>query len=120
MSTSRTDRHNNPTAFTTDVAVNARLVLNQDYMFGEPFKIGGNLYHTAKLIGDPIEITIRVIDRISYFTKIGTPRWTYIALPKYDWAARTFEQKRDTIGYHYRHEGGTEMKHLFPNYDITI
>jgi hypothetical protein len=112
----RTDDNNNPTAFTTDLAKQAGLVRGQDYFVGSPFAFNGGIYYTAKLIGDPIEITIRLIDAVGYYTAIGQQRWTYIALPKFVWNALTPEEKRDVIGFHYQHEGGTAMRGLFPNY----
>jgi hypothetical protein len=113
----RTDANNNPTAFTSDVAKEAGLKLGVDYNLGQAFIGGdGRTYHTAHLLGDPIAITIRVIDSISFDTSIGTMRWTYIAIPKFIWALLTFSQKRDVIGWMYQREGGTEMRSLFPNY----
>jgi hypothetical protein len=114
----RTDENNNPAAFTVDIARQADLVPGTDYEPGTPFPAPSTLV-TAKLLGDPVAITIRVIDAISYFTKSGSPRWTYAAIPAYVWSSWVFEQKRDMVGYHYRHEGGTAMKSLFPNYDFT-
>lgn len=111
----RTDRNNNPAAFTTDIAKQAGLVLGTDYEAGDPFPAPSTLV-TAKLIGDPVSITIRVIDKIGYFTKAGQPRWIYIALPRFIWAGLSAEQKRDIVGYHYFHEGGIAMRSLFPNY----
>ncbi len=111
----RTDANNNPAAFTTDIAKQAGLVLNVDYCAGDPFPTPSTLV-TAKLLGDPIKTTIRVIDAIGYRTNAGAPRWTYICLPKFVWNAFSYEQKRDVIGYHYLNEAGTEMRHLFPNY----
>jgi len=111
----RTDANRNPAAFTTDIAKQAGLVLGMDYEAGDPFPAPSNLV-TAKLIGDPIAITIRVIDAIGYRTKAGAPRWTYICLPKFVWKSLSYDQKRDVIGYHYMNEAGTEMRHLFPNY----
>ncbi len=111
----RTDRNNNPAAFTTDIAKQAGLVLGTDYVAGDPFPAPSMLV-TAKLLGDPIAITIRVIDKIGYFTKAGQPRWIYAAIPKWLWNEMTADMKRDMIGYHYQHEGGTEMRGLFPNY----
>lgn len=111
----RTDENNNPAAFTTDIAHQAGLVEGVDYEAGEPFPAPSTLI-TAKLLGDPITLTIRVIDAIGYFTHAGTPRWTYIAMPKFIWNALTLDQKRDVIGFHYQHEGGTAMRGLFPRY----
>jgi hypothetical protein len=112
----RTDSHNNPAAFTTDIAKQGGLVLGTDYTQGDPFTAGTMTLYTARLIGDPIELTIRVIDAIGYRTKAGATRWTYICLPKFVWKSLSYDQKRDVIGYHYLNEAGTEMRHLFPNY----
>jgi hypothetical protein len=119
----RTDENNNPAAFTCNIAEQAGLVEGADYEQGDPFSVpapGGmrTLYYTAKLLGDPIALTIRVIDAIGYYTKGGTPRWIYIALPKFVLDALTPDQKRDVIGYHYEREGGVTMRSLFPNYGI--
>lgn len=111
----RTDTHRNPTAFTTDVAKEAGLTEGTDYTQGDPFTVATHIYYTARLIGDPISVTIRVIDAIGYYSKWGN-RWTYIALPKFIWMSLTADEKRDVIGFHYLHEGGTTMRGLFPNY----
>lgn len=113
----RTDANNNPAAFTTDIAKQAGLKLGIDYEEGDPFPSPStSKLITARLLGDPVAITIRVIDVIGYYTQAGNPRWIYIALPKYLWRSMTLDQKRDIIGFHYMHEGGTEMRKLFPNY----
>jgi hypothetical protein len=112
---SRADRHNNPTAFTINVAKQAGLVLGVDYEVGDPFPKAKKEF-TAKLLKDPIETTIRVIDKIGYFTANGVPRWTYIQLPKFVWISLDMSSKIDVIGFHYEHEGGVEMMHLFPKY----
>lgn len=111
----RTDRNNNPSAFTTDIARQAGLEYGTDFINGDPFPAPSNLI-TAKLLGDPVELTVKVIDAIGYFTKSGTPRWTYIALPRFIWDGLTAYQKRDVIGFHYEHEGGVALRGLFPNY----
>ena len=111
----RTDNNNNPAAFTVDIAKQAGLVLGTDYVAGDPFPAPSTLV-TAKLLGDPVAITIRVIDAIGYRTKAGVPRWTYICLPKFIWKSLTAAQRLDVIGYHYQNEGGTTMRGLFPNY----
>lgn len=113
----RTDRNNNPTAFTVDVARAAGLVEGTDYTQGDPFTVPGQngpvTYYTARLIGDPIQLTIRAIDHATYYTKGGHQRWTYIAIPKFVWDALEPPMKKKVIGFHYQHEGGTEMKSLF-------
>lgn len=111
----RTDDNNNPAAFTTDIASQAGLILGSDYERGTQFPNGEQLW-TAKLLGDPIQLTIRVIDSIGYYTKRGIPRWTYIALPKFVWDSLDSDGKRDIVGFHYMNEGGTTMRSLFPNY----
>lgn len=128
MTQFRTDTHNNPTAFTTDVAAEAKLKLGVDYTVGDGFTAkfsdkvrAGNFditLHTARLIGDPIALTIRVIDALSFQTTHGTPisRWGYITMPAFLWHELSPVQKRDVIGWMYQREGGTTMKHLFPNY----
>ena len=119
----RTDSNNNPTAFTTDIAKEAGLVLGVDYEQGDPFSAvspvppyPATTYYTAKLIGDPVAITIRVIDTIGFYVSAERGRWTYIAIPKFLWDVLTPDGKRDVIGFMYQREGGTEMRNLFPNY----
>lgn len=111
----RTDDNLNPAAFTTAIAAQAGLVSGTDYVDGTPFPAPSSLV-TARLLGDPIAITIRVIDAIGYRTKAGVPRWSYICLPRFVWAALSDDQKRDVVGYHYENEGGTAMRGLFPRY----
>lgn len=115
MSTFRTDRNNNPTAFTTDIAKEGGLVFGQDFTQGESFGAGGGQLFTAKLIGDPIALTVRVIDKIGF--RVGSdpfkPRWTYINLPYDIWKSLAAAQKAQVIGDMYKCEGGTEMAHLF-------
>ena len=111
----RTDEHRNPTAFTSDLAKQAGLVLGTDYEVGKPLFPASTLT-TARILGDPVEVTIRLIDAVGYYTKAGIPRWVYIAMPRLVWAALSHDQKRDVIGFHYQHEGGTAMRGLFPNY----
>ena len=114
----RTDRNNNPAAFTTAIAHEAQLIEGVDFAQGEPFTVSGSLtsssqYFTAKLLKDPIETTIKVIDKIGFYTKGGQIRWTYIGIPKWIWDSLTHDVKVQTIGFMYQHEGGTEMKGLF-------
>jgi len=109
--TYRTDRHRNPTAFTVDIAKQAGLKLGQDYEIGDPFADGR--FHTARLLGDPIELTIRVIDSIGFYTRKGQRRWEYIAIPQFVWDSLTFYLRRRVIEFMYQHEGGTELKHIF-------
>ena len=111
----RTDDNHNPTAFTTDLAEEARLVEGVDYIIGTPFPPPSTL-DTAHLLGDPIQTTIRVVDSVGFYTEEGGQRWVYIGIPKFIWDSLTPPQKRDIIGFMYQHEGGTAMRPLFPNY----
>lgn len=112
----RTDEHNNPAAFTTDIAKMARLQEGIDYEIGAPFKAGASTYFTAKLLKDPVATTIQVIDHIGFYTTTGHQRWIYIGIPYVVWYNLTSARKRDVIGFMYGHEGGVTMRHLFPNY----
>ena len=111
----RTDSNRNPTAFTTDVAAQAGLKLGTDYQQGEAFPAPSTL-HTALLLGDPVQLTIRVIDAIGFDTRAGQARWPYINMPKFTWDLLTPAQKRDVIGWMYQKESGVTMRPLFPNY----
>lgn len=129
----RTDSHNNPTAMTTAIAHEGGLVLGTDYTQGDSFKVPGGVLYTARLIGDPIALTIKVIDDIGFYTLAGAQRWTYIGAPRFWWNSLpdtgplggvllqgatgpiTFS-KRDVIGFMYAREAGVAMRHLFPNY----
>lgn len=111
----RTDDNNNPAAFTTALASQAGLVKGVDWQDGTRFPQPSTLV-TAKLLGDPVAITIRLIDQVGYYTQGGVARWSYIAMPKFVWDALSADEKRDVIGFHYQHEGGIAMRGLFPNY----
>lgn len=111
----RTDDNNNPAAFTTDLARQAGLVKGVDYVDGSPFPPPSTLI-TAKLLSDPIAITIRLLDKVGYYTKDGKARWNYIQIPQFIWLSLSPDQKRDVIGFHYQKEGGTRLRSLFPNY----
>jgi hypothetical protein len=112
--TARTDRHNNPVAFTTDIAKQAGLQLGVDYTIGDAFPNNPNL-KTAKLIGDPIAQTIKVIDRIGFYTQSGQPRWTYVSALKgaSNWKNLSYAQKKQVIAQMYSHEGGSALKQYF-------
>ncbi len=112
----RTDAHRNPTAFTTELAEQAALVIGVDYEQGAPFQSSGKQYYTAKLLGDPLEITIRVIDKVGFVTRGGMPRWSYVNLFEWLWKGLDRETKINVIGAMYWHEGGLAMRELFPKY----
>jgi hypothetical protein len=109
----RTDLNNNPTAFTTDVAKGGGLVLGVDYEQGDSFEAEGKTYYTAKLLGDPIAITIKLINVVGFYTIAPQHRWTYIALPFALWKQLTIDQKKLVIGFMYQMEGGEAMKYLW-------
>ncbi|MEB3215396.1 MAG: hypothetical protein VKN72_03915 [Nostocales cyanobacterium 94392] len=109
----RTDRHNNPTAFTTDIAKLAGLREGVDYVKGDPFSNGR--YYTARLIGDPVATTIRVIDKIGFYTQSGNPRWSYISsIPQANnWNNLNYTQKKQIIAQMYQREGGSSLRQIF-------
>lgn len=109
----RTDRNNNPTAFTTAIAKEAGLNDGVDYEQGDPFQAGNQTYYTAKLLGDPLKLTIQVIDKIGFRTINGYCRWTYVQMPTWIWSLLNTEQKIQFVAYMYRNEGGTTMKGIF-------
>jgi hypothetical protein len=110
----RTDRHNNPTAFTTDIAKLAGLVLGKDYTLGDPFPNNSKL-RTAKILGDPIATTIKVINKIGFYTQSGKPRWTYTnSIPQTkSWNNLSYTQKAGVIKQMYKHEGGSALLNNF-------
>lgn len=108
----RTDRNNNPAAFTTDIAKEAGLILNEDYTAGEPFPPPSSLV-TAKLLKDPIDTTIKVINKIGFRTSAGVARWAYINMPYFVWDCLPTPTKQMVIEDMYHHEGGTELLKLF-------
>lgn len=112
MTSFRTDRNNNPTAFTTDLAVEGQLPPDEWYK-GDAFEAGGHTYYTAKLLKDPIDTTIKLIDRVGFYTTPPHQRWTYIGIPIDLWHSLTYEQKVKVIGFMYGQEGGMAMKHYF-------
>src|ERR1022692_1700603 len=107
----RTDKNNNPTAFTTDIAKEAGLTEGPDYVQGDPFMVGSQTFFTAKLIGDPLRLTIRVIDKLGF--RVGSDpfkaRWTYINIPYDIWKGLMTHEKALVIADMYHCEGGTEL-----------
>lgn len=100
----RTDRNNNPTAFVVALAKQAGLEEGVDYIV-DPVKQNG--FPTATLLGDPFEKTIRVIDKVGFYTKSGGQRWSHTAMSKSDWDALTTDQKMGVVLSMYQREGGT-------------
>ena len=113
MTSFRTDRNNNPTAFTTMIAMEGGLISGTDYEAGESFDSDGTTYYTAKLLGDPVALTIKVIDKIGFRTAQNKGRWVYINMPKFIWNILLDEEKKMVIHDMYHFEGGTEMESLF-------
>jgi len=101
----RTDRHNNPTAMTTDVARSLGLKEGTDYVKGDPFTSNGNTYYTARLIGDPIETTIKGLDKGGFFTSTGQPRWMHTSIAPEQWRKLSYNQKVDVVKQMYQREG---------------
>src|ERR1041385_3741405 len=97
-STMRTDRHRNPIACTTDVARAGGLVGGIDFENGDSFTTGDKIYYTAKFIGDPIDLTVKMI---------------YKAIPSFVWNDLKKAEKVAVIKWMYGREGGTEMGSLF-------
>lgn len=106
----RTDRHNNPTAFTTDIAKQGGLIEGVDYIVGDKFP-DSNLT-TAALIGDPVEQTIKVIDNIGFFTNSGKQRWTHTALSEREWNKLSDKEKSDVIKKMYQREGNQGLLNI--------
>lgn len=107
----RTDRNNNPTAMTTDVAKTFGLQEGKDFVRGDKFPTG-NLY-TAKLLGDGFKTTVKALDtaakqgRDPFYTATGTPRWTHTAIPTAQYLAMNEEQKVNLVKSMYKKEGGS-------------
>ena len=107
----RTDRHNNPTAMTTDVAATLGLKEGVDYTKGDPF--GNGKYYTARLLGDGVETTIKGLDAAvakgisPFYTQSGGQRWTHTAISNDDWVKMTPEEKKATVLEMYKNEGGS-------------
>lgn len=114
----RTDNNRNPAAFTTDLAKQGQLIEGTDYEVGDSFVVGNQTYHTARILGDPLDTTIKLIDRVGFYTVMPHQRWTYMAIPFQLWQSLTLRQKQYTIGVMYENEGGIAMKSLFPTLPV--
>jgi len=119
----RTERNNNPTAMTTDVAKMLGWVLGVDYEVWDSFVTGSwTTLYTAKLIGDPVETTIRLIDRwiangIDPFYRANWQgRWSYISsiwITKDKWSKMTYDEKAEVIKKMLQHEWGSMENMLY-------
>jgi hypothetical protein len=90
------------------------LVEGTDYTQGDAFESGGRTYYTAKLLGDPVALTIKVIDEVGFYSEPPHARWNYIAIPHALWMSLNTIQKSYVIGWMYSQEGGVAMRNLFP------
>jgi len=92
---------------TTDAARAMGLTPGVDYVSGDAFPNNPNL-HTAKFLGDPIQTTIKAIDKGGFYTASGKPRWSYLNdIPNVsNWNNLDYNGKVQTIAEMYRHEGG--------------
>lgn len=109
----RTDRNNNPTAMTTDVAKSLGLVEGIDYVQGDAFPDNPKLF-TAKLIGDPVVTTIKALDSAAndnrmqaFYTQGGRQRWDYIGMTDTEWLKLSEAEKAQVIAGMYSREGGS-------------
>jgi len=109
----RTDRNNNATAMTTDVAKTLGLVEGVDYTVGDPFTSNGKTYQTAKLLGNSVDTTIKGLDiaakdpsKQAFYSQSGGQRWTHTAMTDAQWLALTPEQKKSKVAEMYQKEGG--------------
>ena len=102
----RTERNNNPTAMIVEKVEALWWVLWVDYEIWDPFIWKDNnwnphTYYTAKLIWDPVEKTIELLDRaLANWNPNIFWWWTYASklwLTNDFWKNASDEQKRDTI-----------------------
>jgi hypothetical protein len=111
-----TDQNNNPINLNLDLAIKGGLLNGEDYNLSTVFDT--DAYSIAMIVlGDPVPRIIKVIDKIGFYDEEGYPRWTYISMPNFIWLSLTDEQKRDVIGFIYKHLGGNMMIGYFPNYE---
>ena len=102
--TMRTERNNNPTAMTTDVAKSLGAVEWVDYIQWDSFKSGNwaTLY-TARLLWDPVETTIRIFDNAAskwipiFYTQKWAQRWSHTAMSNEQWMSLSKEKKKEII-----------------------
>lgn len=122
----RTDRHNNPTAMTTDVARTLWMQEGVDFVEGDAFPNNPNL-KTARLLGDGIETTIAAFDatasnpdRSIFYTWAGQPRWTYIEMSDQERLGLDKAGKRGVIVEMYKNEWGAGIDQLGVETSVDI
>lgn len=110
---SRTERNNNPTAMTTDVAKSLWMVEWVDYVQWDSFKTKEwKTLYTAKLLGDPIQTTIDAFNAAAsrwtpiFYTQWWAQRWTHTAMSNEEWLALSDDQKAWVIAQMLQREGG--------------
>lgn len=121
----RTDRNNNPTAMTTAVAKSLGLVEGVDYQNTKD-TFGGGQFATAKLLGNPVQTTIKGLDLAAsrsaadkaksggaFATASGGKRWSYATPTDQQWLAMTPAQKVAAVQKMYHQEGGTQLASAF-------
>lgn len=117
----RTERNNNPTAMTSDVARSLWWVEWEDYIVWDAFQDNPNL-HTAYLLGDPIETTIRLLDRAAttgrwaFYTKGWKQRWTHTAMSDEAWLNLSAEEKKNVVLKMLHNEWGDISKMAYYNW----
>lgn len=107
----RADRNNNPAEITTELA-RAWLTYGIHYVQGDPLPAPSTKY-LARLLGDPIAATIKLLDHTGFHDRNGFPHWDYIDLPKCVWDYLTPGLKAEVIKLMYKHNGGTALLPLF-------
>lgn len=107
---SRANRHNNPTAMTTDAAKDMGLVEGVDYVQGDPFTgSDGKVYYTAKYLGNPVDTAIKAIDKGSFSRRGGGHRWDYIRNNKEmdeRWKTMSYTEKAAFVEEMRKYENG--------------
>lgn len=117
----RTERNNNPTAMTTDVAKSLGLVEWVDYVKWDSFKSGTGTLYTAKLLWDPVATTIKAFDTAvakwinAFYTQWWKQRWTHTAMTNEQWKNMSQAQKEATVLKMLQKEWGDISKMSYYN-----
>lgn len=116
----RTERHNNPTAMTTDYAKLMWLELGVDYEIWDSF-IGSDwrTYYTARFLWDPIETAIKAFDlwaASNVFANQGWVLWHWhLWISNQQWLEMTDWEKRGVINKILEKEWGDMSKMTYYN-----
>ena len=108
----RTERHNNPTAMTTDYAKMMWLELWVDYEIWDPFIWwDGKTYYTARFLWDPIETAIKAFDRWAANNVFANEWWVlwhrHLWISNQQWLNMTDWEKREVINKILQKEWGS-------------